>query len=889
MKKSICSFLVLLFCAQCSLLKAQPYAYPFQNPDLPVEERVNDLVGRLTLPEKIAQMMNGSPAIGRLGILAYNWWNEGLHGLARTQKGTVFPQAVGMAATFDTEAILKTAEIISDEARATYHYAVANNGIGRYRCLTLWSPNINIFRDPRWGRGQETYGEDPYLSGELGVAYVKGLQGDDPKYFKTIATPKHYAVHSGPEYLRHVFDAKPPLRDLWETYLPAFEKLITEGKAYSIMCAYNALEGYPCCASNKLLVDILRNKWKFDGVVVSDCGAIGDFFMNHGYSADEANAAAAGVKAGTDLECGSRYNGLTKAIQDGLITEAEIDVSLKRNFTARMKLGLFDPNDRVSYSQIPYSNIDLPEHREHALEIARKSIVLLKNDNNTLPFKKDIKTIAVMGPNADSPTCLLGNYKGSPPYNITPLDGIRKKAEENGIDVIYERGTGHTNNIKFMPVDISDWLSIDGKQGMFKAEYYKSSSFTGAVAKTQYEKDVYLFGEEVHQTLTDFGVYPWSIGVRWTTYLTVPENDEDCGESISFEMECSDWGFRLLIDDYNAMDFDSREVRVERYQFQAKAGKTYRITFEGRQSPLCPGGGIRMILGKQTKSNPQEIIKKIEPADAIVFVGGISPILEGEELGTNEPGFKRGDRTTINLPESQTELLKALATTGKPIVLVMMTGSALTVNWEKENLPAIITSWYGGQDGGTALADVLFGDYNPAGRLPVTVYASDDDLPDFEDYSMKGRTYRYFTGKPLFEFGYGLSYTQFAYSGLIVPVTASTNENITVKATVTNTGALAGEEVVQLYISHQGVANAPLRSLQGFKRIFLNTGESKQVEFTLTHKQLVVFDDVLAKRCVVPGTISVSVGGRQPSEEAILNNAVLRKTVELTGGKNIID
>ena len=887
MKNCIYIFLVLLFCAQSSFVKAQ---HDFQNPALPIETRVNDLVGKLTLDEKIGQMTNTTSEIARFGIPRYTWWSEGLHGVARTEKATVFPQAIGMAASFDTEAMFKTGEIISSEARASFHRCEKVYPAGPNRGLTFWSPNINIFRDPRWGRGQETYGEDPYLSGELGVAYVRGMQGDNTKYFKTVATAKHYAVHSGPENLRHTFNAKPPLRDVWETYLPAFEKLVTEGEVYSVMCAYNRYEDLPCCGSDKLLIDILRNKWKFKGVVVSDCGAIGDFYQNHKTSADAESAAAAGVLAGTDLECGDKYKTLAESVRRGYITEAQIDVSVKRNFTTKMKLGLFDPSDMVPYSKIPYDTIDAPTHRKHALEMARKSIVLLKNDKQTLPFGKDVKTIAVMGPNADDPTCLLGNYKGSPSYNITPLIGIRKKAAENGINIIYEQGTGLTNDFSYMPIDIRDWLSIDGKKGVFKANYFRNNTLSWDPVLTRYEEDTYLFGAKLHDTYNQVNPYPWAMSVRWTTYLTVPANYTDfCGENICFEVVSSDCGFRLVIDDYVAMDHGSMEVRTDRYQFQAKAGKTYRIIFEAKQASICAGGGVSMALVKQEKSNPKEIIKRIASADAIVFVGGISPGLEGEEMGVTAPGFKSGDRTSISLPESQTELLKHLATTGKPVVFVMMTGSALGIGWEKENLPAIISAWYGGQDAGTALADVLFGDYNPAGRLPVTFYESVNDLPDFEDYSMKGRTYRYFKGKPLFEFGYGLSYSQFVYSGLSVPGSVYTNENFTVNVTVKNTSAKAGEEVVQLYISHPEVTNAPIRSLQGFKRIFLAAGESKQVEFALTSKQLTTFDESLGKRCVVPETISLSIGGRQPSAEAISNKSVLQTTIKLIGAKNIID
>ena len=866
----ICSFLFLLLCAQFSLLKAQPY--PFQNSDLPIEERVNDLVGRMTLEEKIGQMMNAAPAIERLNVPAYDWWNECLHGVARAGKATVFPQAIGMAATFDTDAMYKTAVIISDEGRAKYHKAISQGIHTRYHGLTFWTPNINIFRDPRWGRGQETYGEDPYLTGELGLAFVKGLQGDDPKYLKAVATAKHYAVHSGPEYNRHTFDVSPPLRDVWGTYLPAFEKVIKEGNVQSVMCAYNRFEGSPCCGSDELMLDILRNQWGFQGYVVSDCGAIDNFYRTHKTSPDAEAASAEAVIAGTDLECGGSYHALIEAIQRGYINENQIDIAVKRLFTSRMKLGMFDPDDKVPYSKIPFSVVESAENRKQSLEMARKSIVLLKNDNHTLPFKEDIKTIAIIGPNADYPVCLLANYKGSPSYIITPLEGIRKKAG-NKIKIIYDQGVGFTNDTISTPADINKWLKIDDKNG-FKAEYFNNKDLAGHPVLVQYEKEINCWGAGQHQIAGKINAT--TLSARWTSILT-PAKDE----IICFEMTSGDSGFRLFIDDVQVMDrFRGQESRVEHYQFQAEAGKSYRIRFEFSQD--CEGAGVSLTTVKREKSNTRALIEKIAPADVIVFVGGISPALEGEDMPVYIPGFNKGDRTSINLPEVQTELLKQLAATGKPVVFVMLTGSALAIYWEKENIPAIINAWYGGQEAGTALADVLFGDYNPAGRLPVTFYANDKDLPPYEDYSMNERTYRYFTGKPLFEFGYGLSYTQFEYSELTVPEKINTNENVRVKVTVKNTGDLAGEEVIQLYVSHPDVrASSPIRSLQGFQRIFLKAGESKQVEFMLTPMQLSIIDG-LAQRCIVQGRISISVGGRQPSDEAITNKSVQKTMVELT-------
>ncbi len=875
--KHVNIFLLGLLFLQIPQVKSQNY--PFQNPDLSIDERVNDLISRMTLEEKIGQMMNDAPAIDRLNIPAYDWWNECLHGVARAGKATVFPQAVGMAATFDTDAMYRTAVVISDEGRAKYHKAMAQGVHTRYHGLTFWTPNINIFRDPRWGRGQETYGEDPYLTGELGLAFVKGLQGNDSKYFKTIATAKHYAVHSGPEYNRHTFDVNPPLRDVWGTYLPAFEKLIKKGNVESVMCAYNRFEGSPCCGSDELLVDILRNRWGFQGYVVSDCGAIDDFYRTHKTSPDAEVASAEAVIAGTDLECGGSYKALLNAVQRGDIKEKEIDIAVKRLFTARMKLGMFDPDSKVPFSKIPFSTVCSPESRKQSLEMARKSIVLLKNDNNVLPFKKDIKTIAVIGPNAENPTCLLANYNGSPSYIITPLEGIRQKAGKK-INIIYDQGVGLTNDTVSMPVDISKLLKIDGKNG-FKAEYFGNKNFEGKPVLTQYEKNIDFFGTKQHQ-ITDKLDLPF-LTARWTTILTSSKDEEIC-----FEMTSDDSAFRLFVDDVEVLDcFKAQEARVEYYKFPAKAGRNYHIRFEFRQD--CEGAGVSLTTVKREKTNPEALIKKIAPADVILFVGGISPSLEGEEMPVHVSGFNKGDRTSINLPEVQTELLKKLSGTGKPIVFVILTGSALAINWEKENIPAIINAWYGGQDAGTALADILFGDYNPAGRLPVTFYAGDKDLPPYEDYSMTERTYRYFTGKPLFEFGYGLSYTEFVYSNLIVPEKISTQEAATVKVTVKNKGSMDGEEVVQLYISHPEIkVPSPIRSLQSFQRIFLKAGEEKQVEFKLTPEQFSIID-ALAQQCIVPGKINISIGGRQPGNEAIQNKSVLQTSIELEGEKHFID
>ena len=872
--------LFLLFILSTFLLPLSVAAQgsPFQNVSLPIDVRVDDLVSRMTLEEKISQMMNDAPPIDRLGIPAYNWWNECLHGVARSGIATVFPQAIGMAATFDAEAMFRTAEVISDEARAKYHQALRTGSQGQYNGLTFWTPNINIFRDPRWGRGQETYGEDPYLTSALGVAFVKGLQGDDDKYFKTIATAKHYAVHSGPEYNRHSFDVHPPLRDVWDTYLPAFEKLIRTGHAYSLMCAYNRYEGEPCCGSDELLVDILRNQWGFEGYVVSDCGAINNFYRTHKTSPDAAAASAQAVIAGTDLECGGSYSTLLEAVKRGEITEEEINISVKRLFTARMKLGMFDPDEQVPYSKIPFSVVASKKNSEQSLEMARKSIVLLKNEQKTLPLDKKIRTLAVIGPNADNPTCLLANYNGSPAYMVTPLEGIRSKVGRN-TKIIYHQGVGLTDDSVSIPVNNKKLLLADGKVG-FKAEYFNNGEFEGTPAFVQHEKEIDFFGAAQHRIMTK--LKPGKVAARWTSVLSSRKDEE-----VVFEITSDDSAFRLFVDDQLWMDrFSNQEARVVYCRVPVKAGQKRALRFEFAQEN--EGGGVSLTTVERRKSDLDALAASVKSADAIVFIGGISPSLEGEEMPVHVPGFNKGDRTSITLPRVQTEALQALQATGKPVIFVMLTGSALAIQWEDDHLPAIVNAWYGGQDAGTALADVLFGDYNPSGRLPVTFYASDNDLPPYEDYSMKERTYRYFTGNPLYPFGHGMSYTDFAYTDLRVPATAVAGDTVKVSVSVTNTGPRPGEEVVQLYVSLSNrQVPVPLRSLQGIQRIRLEPGESRKVDFTLAPKQFSSID-ALMQRCVEPDKITVSIGGQQPFDAILKAGKAVQKELMLTGNKWLV-
>jgi len=737
MKLNTVSCLIVL-CSISILINAQE-TYLFRNSQLPIEQRVEDLVSRLTLEEKVKQMLNSTPAIERLGIPAYDWWNECLHGIGRTKyKVTVFPQAIGMAAAWNVPLIKEVASSIADEGRAIYNDAQSKGDYSQYHALTYWTPNINIFRDPRWGRGQETYGEDPFLTSKIGEAFVLGLEGDNPRYLKASACAKHYAVHSGPEKNRHSFNSDVSTYDLWDTYLPAFRTLVVDAKVSGVMCAYNAFQGQPCCGNDLLMQSILRDKWNFKGYVTSDCGAIDDIFNHHKTHPDAATAAADAVFHGTDLDCGrSAYLALVKAVEDGIITEKQIDVSVKRLFEIRFRLGLFDPVEKVDYARIPVSVLECKKHQELAKQLARESMVLLKNDK-LLPLQKNkLKKVVVMGPNADRSETLLGNYNGNPSRMLTPLQAIKERL--NGLaEVVYIKG-----------IDYIDAVSEDN---------------------------------------------------------------------------------------------------MKQYMDQAKG------------------------------------------ADVVIFVGGISPKLEGEEMPVDKEGFDRGDRTTIALPSVQTNVMKALAAQNIPTVFVMMTGSALAIPWEAENIPAILNAWYGGQYGGEAIADVLFGDYNPSGKLPVTFYAQDSDLPDFESYDMKGRTYRYFEGKALYPFGYGLSYTNFAYSSLRLPKECrTTDKEIKVSVAVKNTGKIDGEEVVQLYVSHPDKKIlVPITSLKGFERIQLKKGEQRQVTFSLLPEDLSCVDENGIRK-VLPGTVKIYVGGSSPVETSAIPLKGIDKTMKIVGNTHTID
>jgi beta-glucosidase len=841
---------------------------PFRDPSLPLDRRIDDLVSRLTLEEKISQLMNDSPAIDRLGIPAYNWWNESLHGVARAGRATVFPQAIGLAATFDADNMLRVSTAISDEARAKFHEFQRRGKRNIYQGLTFWTPNINLFRDPRWGRGMETYGEDPYLTGRMAVSFIKGMQGDDPNYLKTVATAKHFAVHSGPESTRHAFDAKIGERDLRESYLPHFEMAVREGGATSVMCAYNSVDGEPACGNTRLLDDILRKEWGFKGYVVSDCGAIEDIYKGHRFRSTAPEAAARGLKTGTDLNCGVEYENLLPAVRTNLVAEADIDRSLKRLLNARFRLGLFDPPARVKYAQIPYSENGNPAHARLALETARKSIVLLKNENNTLPLSKSIKTLAVIGPNADDVDVMLGNYNGIQASPMTPLAGLKKKLGAKA-KVVYARGTELAVNMHAFEVIPARYFG----NGL-KGEYYPYSNFDGQLHRPR-ELTVPSSGKQtgtIPQNPTplftradpqvDFNWWDGAprqdlndddFGVRWTGTLSTPVSG-------TYELGAVGMNaFELYLDGRSIVRFNSiHSSAIRSAPVQLEAGKQYAIRLDFHE--YLQDASIHLVWSRPDMTREQDALDAARQADAVVMVMGLSPRLEGEEMQVPVEGYSGGDRVSIGIPKIQEDLMQKVMALKKPTVLVLMNGSALAVNWARDNVPAIVESWYPGQAGGDALADVLFGDYNPAGRLPVTFYKSLDQLPPFMDYSMKQRTYRFFTGEPLFPFGYGLSYTTFAYRNLSVPKQAKAGAEVKVSVEVENTGVTAGEEVVQLYVTTS--TDGPIRSLAGFKRVSLKPHERMTVPFTLTGNQLSHFTPE-GKR-VAFGEVQIAVGGKQP-------------------------
>lgn len=854
----------------CSSLQ-QP-DYPFLNESLSIEQRVEDLVSRLTLGEKVSQMVSNAPAIERLGIPAYDWQNECLHGVGKVAdyKVTVFPQPIGMAAAWDTEAMQQAADYISEEGRAIYQDALKRGIVGSYYGLTYWAPNINIFRDPRWGRGHETYGEDPFLTATLGKAFVRGLQGTDSVYLKASACVKHYAVHSGPESLRHRFTTEVTNYDLWDTYLSAFRDVIVDGKVSGVMCAYNAYSGKPCCGNDLLMWDILRNKWGFQGYVTSDCGAIDDFYKGHKTHKDTISAAIDAVLHGTDLDCirDVAFKTLVRAVQENRMKEEEIDRAVKRLFTIRFRLGMFDKEQM----NVPLSSLESAEHQRLARKLAQESIVLLKNERNVLPLKKNLRKLAVIGPNANVDLELLGNYHGYPSEIVTVLQGIKEKVSPE-TSVYYKKMIDYLSVDDFVPMEeLHDMLSYQGKRG-FYAEYFDNENFEGN-PKIRLEQTIGLH----YRGETEIaGLSSLNFSVRYQTYFR-PQKTGQYTLNLN-----TDKRFRLYVDDKLCIDASKGKAKVSgKYSQDFEAGKSYRIKLElimkGRH------GDASFEIGRLQLPSMDELAAQVRDADAIIFVGGISPSLEGEENGVYCKGFEDGDRTTIALPEVQTQFMQALVRTGKPVVFVMMTGSAIAINWENEYVPAILNAWYGGQAAGKAVADVLFGDYNPSGRLPVTFYKSDDDLPPFTDYSMERRTYRYFKGRVLYPFGYGLSYTTFGYNHLELKEHIATTDSLDVQVEVTNNGSVEGDEVVQLYVKHLGKEDyLPIRALKGFARVTLKPGETKTVCLTLSPRDLATYND-FSECCVRPGKIRISVGGGQPDTGA----PVIEKDITLTGPVNIL-
>jgi beta-glucosidase len=827
---------------------------PFMNPRLSPEERATDLVHRMTLQEKASQLVNQARAIPRLGVPAYDWWSEALHGVA-VNGTTEFPEPIGLAATFDAPRIHEMATAISIEGRIKH---AQNERVGHsniFEGLDFWAPNVNIFRDPRWGRGQETYGEDPFLSGRLAVAFVTGIQGDDPRYYRAIATPKHFAVHSGPEPTRHFADVDISKHDEEDTYLPAFRAAVVEGHAGSVMCAYNAINGEPACASQFLMQHTLRGAWQFQGYVVSDCEAVRNIFSGHHYRPTQPQASAIAMERGMDNECidffakvtdDHDYKPYIEAVQQGYLSESAVDTALVRLFTARIRLGMFDPPEMVPYSKIDERLLDSPEHRAMARALANESMVLLKNDG-VLPLKS-VKRIAIVGPLADQTSVLLGNYNGTPTHTVTVLEGM--KAEFPEAKITYVAGIQFLSN-QGNPVPASVLTTPDGKPGL-KAEYSLRPSFE---AKPTPLTSRVESGVDLNESnLPEQAKGNRGLSVQWTGFLN-PNATGDYLLGVKAD------GFaRVSVNDKQVTQTFGRGSNLG--QVHLEKGSHVKLDVVYGQ---FPGGKpeVQLIWAPVNNAPDPAAIAAAKNADVVVAVVGITSRLEGEEMPIDQPGFLGGDRTSLDLPKPEEDLVEAVAATGKPLVVVLMNGSALGANWEKEHANAIVEAWYSGEEGGAAIAENLSGKNNPAGRLPVTFYKDVHQLPHFEDYSMKGRTYRYFEGEPLWPFGYGLSYTTFSYSNLTLPdAPIYAGDPLNASVTVTNTGRVAGDEVVQLYLKFPDVSGAPIRALRGFERVHLQPGESQKVHFELKDRDLSMVSEV-GEPIIAEGKYSISIGGGQ--------------------------
>ena len=839
---------------------------PYLNPELSPEQRARDLVGRMTLEEKASQLVNQSRAIPRLKVPAYDWWSESLHGVA-VNGTTEYPEPIGLAATFDPAAIHTMAVAIGTEGRVVHSQSMKDGGSAIFHGLDFWAPNVNIFRDPRWGRGQETYGEDPFLSGRLGVAFVTGMQGDDPNHYRVISTPKHFDVHSGPEPTRHIADVDVSRHDQVDTYEPAFRAALVEGKAGSTMCAYNAINGQPACANQYLLQDLLRGSWGFQGYVVSDCGAVRDIYSGHHYRPTQAEASAISLERGMDNECvdfallkdDHDYHPYIDAVQQGYLSQSAMDTALVRLFTARMKLGMFDPADRDPYGHIDPKELNSPEHRALARKLAEESMVLLKNDG-TLPIKAGTRNILVVGPLADQTAVMLGNYNGTPTHTVSMMEGL--KAEFPEAKISYIPGTQFLRD-EGKPVPNNLLTTESGKPGL-QAEYTDSTGIDfGSDIKpkpitSRIEPNIDLN----QQSLPSGTAGKKTIGVEWKGELTAPETGD-------YMIGLQAAGFaRVAIDGKTvALQYDSQGVATnlgrvhlvkgEKTPFEAQ----YRVSDNGKPD-------AKLIWAPVNDAPSPEAVSAARNADLIIAAVGITSHLEGEEMPVNQPGFLGGDRTSIDLPQPEEALVESVAAAGKPMVVVLMNGSALGVNWIDKHANAILESWYSGEEGGAAIASTLSGKNNPAGRLPVTFYKDVGQLPNFEDYSMENRTYRYFKGKPLYPFGYGLSYTSFTYSALSVPNgSVSAGDPVNATVTVTNTGKVAGDEVAQLYIKFPSVAGAPRIALRGFKRVHLEPGQSQQVQFELKNRDLSMVTE-RGQPIIADGDYVISIGGGQPDTSA---------------------
>jgi beta-glucosidase len=848
--------------------QAAAQALPYMNPALPLDRRVNDLISRMTLEEKVSQMRDHAAAIPRLKVPKYDWWNEGLHGVAFAGYATNFPQVIGMAATWDTDLVHTMGETTSTEARAKYNQAMRDDHHEMFFGLTFWAPNVNIFRDPRWGRGQETYGEDPFLTARMGVAFVTGMQGDDPKYFRVVSTPKHYAVHSGPEPLRHGFNVDVSPHDLEDTYLPAFRAAVTEAHAQSVMCAYNAIDGAPACANTMLLRDHLRSAWKFDGYVVSDCAAVADVYTGHHYAQDMAHAAADAVKAGTDLECefgqGQAFPALVDAVHQNLLTEADLDNALRRLFRARFKLGMFDPPSSYAYGLIPMTEVNSPPHRQLSLRAARESMVLLKNENHTLPLKADIARIAVVGPTAELVQSLQGNYNGPPPAPVYPLVGIEKRF--SSAHVSYAQGASLVEGLA-MPIEHTALHPGSGSSEGLTGEYFNSPDLSGKPVLTRTDRNVNFNWDKV---IPAEGLQRNNYSVRWSGSFIPPAPGEyKLGVRVNYCYACENAeGFKLYLDG-NLLVQSENQTTSERgavieapVHFSDTQPHPIRLEYFHHTG----SAGIDLTWQAPVAVLRDQAVEAARQSDVTVAFVGLSPSLEGEEMPVKLAGFSGGDRTSIDLPAVQEDLLKALAATGKPLIVVLQNGSALAVNWAQQHANAILEAWYPGEEGGTAIAETLAGDNNPAGRLPLTFYSSLNQIPPFEDYSMRGRTYRYLSDKPLYGFGFGLSYTSFAYSNLkIVPLEVKAGDPVTIEGDVKNTGEAPGDEVVELYLTQPQASDTPLRVLAGFKRVHLAPGESAHISLTIAPRSLGQVD-AKGNRVILPGEYTVSLGGAQPQE-----------------------